>query len=1090
MAYNRFSKISNKYIWGMLIAIFFTIVQNELVICAEYYIDFEHGNDHNPGSREHPWQHHPWDINAGGNAKQTSGVHTYYFKKGVIYRGSLKADESGMPEKSIVLSVDPSWGEGEALIYGSERIPKGWEKCTDAECSEIPNASRAHTWYHDSDNSYVPRLLFELRGDRVRRLQIARSPNWTITDPEDPRKEWWEWTQGTTEVTVWVEDASRFNTGDRIYFGDKPDFKKRLRQKSQPEFNHVLKKGKDWLLLAIMDWQDLRLEAGMKISNGAFHTTIKKIAGSHDIRVRMRDTNHLSQNDPKFWRGATIWTEVETMPFPLASVIEQFSPDKAEVAFKFHLPAMFNPRTFDRYFLENLPSLLDAPNEWYVTTEGPHKGRIFIRLEGNHDPNDTIIEAARHLVFVDIEQQEYITIDGLKLRFFNSVEYSAQVIPRHAGCYSSLFRITGQSNNIKIMNCELSYSSHGISIFPNGNDLILENFEIENNKIYDMEGYAVKVTAGRDLWIYRNNQIINPEGSRVKRIRIRGNDVKNCGFRALSSLHLGGIAVSVRAGELVEVSHNLIDYTYGPGILVYNGDFFDSSGLEYPLIRTSIHHNVVTNSMLAGQDYGGIASWHGGPVYIYNNVSGNSVGYKYAQDKKSTHIDWYRRSSFGPGIYLDQQYKGYVFNNIIWGKNNDENDSVYNSVAFKEAQGFMNTVFNNTIYRCAVGLEKDMSEHNRCFYLNNLFLNIGSGFIVHKPPPSVIEYESLAYTNNVFAGDSKKFGRLGKQEFHSIETWKNFLQKNDALTAQTGETARKQQVKDMRKHLFTPTKNSLAIDRARKVFVPWGLFAVVGEWGFYKHSRDPQRILGEHIYWSQQWKNRYVVNREVPRNDLLGYKIKGNDFKYGILEDWIEGALRFDGKSIYCVAENGDLLDMDTNNFLIEAVLKIDRGEQTGAIVSKVSGNRGYALQLQEQGALRMSLFTNKGHWYRESATPINDGKWHHIVAEIDRQQQEGIRLFIDGELSDGVWFGNMDNNASLTNHSEFFVGKDSSNHKYLSMEIDFLRVSRGTLRDAETDIQELYGWEFNGPFLRDFYGNPPSGKARDIGAIERVGKN
>ena len=50
---------------------------------------------------------------------------------------------------------------------------------------------------------------------------------------------------------------------------------------------------------------------------------------------------------------------------------------------------------------------------------------------------------------------------------------------------------------------------------------------------------------------------------------------------------------------------------------------------------------------------------------------------------------------------------------------------------------------------------------------------------------------------------------------------------------------------------------------------------------------------------------------------------------------------------------------------------------------------------------------------------------------------------------------------------------------------IDFLRLSKGTLEDAETTIEELYGWQFDGPFLRDFYGNWPTGVRRDVGAIE-----
>jgi len=52
--------------------------------------------------------------------------------------------------------------------------------------------------------------------------------------------------------------------------------------------------------------------------------------------------------------------------------------------------------------------------------------------------------------------------------------------------------------------------------------------------------------------------------------------------------------------------------------------------------------------------------------------------------------------------------------------------------------------------------------------------------------------------------------------------------------------------------------------------------------------------------------------------------------------------------------------------------------------------------------------------------------------------------------------------------------------------EFDFLRISRGTLAQAETTISELYAWEFGGPFLRDIYGHLPK-STRDVGAVEYV---
>jgi hypothetical protein len=72
----------------------------------------------------------------------------------------------------------------------------------------------------------------------------------------------------------------------------------------------------------------------------------------------------------------------------------------------------------------------------------------------------------------------------------------------------------------------------------------------------------------------------------------------------------------------------------------------------------------------------------------------------------------------------------------------------------------------------------------------------------------------------------------------------------------------------------------------------------------------------------------------------------------------------------------------------------------------------------------------------------------------------------------------------SLANESDLFVGGTPTGRR-LAVTIDFLRISLGTLADAMTSIEELYTWEFDGPFLRDFAGRPPRGEQRDAGALE-----
>ena len=73
------------------------------------YIDYEGGSDLSDGlTRNTPWKHHPWDRQALGNAKQCKGIHMYVFKRGVYYRGTMNALESGTTMDPICLTSDPS----------------------------------------------------------------------------------------------------------------------------------------------------------------------------------------------------------------------------------------------------------------------------------------------------------------------------------------------------------------------------------------------------------------------------------------------------------------------------------------------------------------------------------------------------------------------------------------------------------------------------------------------------------------------------------------------------------------------------------------------------------------------------------------------------------------------------------------------------------------------------------------------------------------------------------------------------------------------------------------------------------------------
>jgi VCBS repeat-containing protein len=147
-------------------------------------------------------------------------------------------------------------------------------------------------------------------------------------------------------------------------------------------------------------------------------------------------------------------------------------------------------------------------------------------------------------------------------------------------------------------------------------------------------------------------------------------------------------------------------------------------------------------------------------------------------------------------------------------------------------------------------------------------------------------------------------------------------------------------------------------------------------------------------------------------------------------------------------------------------------------IVQKMAGS-GYGLSIDESGGILFTVKAPGASSEVKSRKKINDGKWHHVIAEADRSAKE-LTIYIDGvKDSSGPGIGS----ASINNDGDLFVC-GTPNGRCLKGTVEFMRISLGTLKDAKTDIKELYTWEFDGPFLRDFTSRKPKGK-RDAGALE-----
>ena len=189
-----------------------------------YYIDYENGFDSNPGTKDKPWRHHPWDPSARFVPANVSGLHTYIFKKGVVYRGWLIARESGTDEFPIVLTSEQGWGGGQARLHASETLKGRWSPCKRGSFPEFMPDSVDKIWYLDWRKTFTPRTLFVKKDDGYYRLDLAREPDWRspreILD-DNVKQDWWETQDTILELEITLDQASDFQNGDRIYFEEK-----------------------------------------------------------------------------------------------------------------------------------------------------------------------------------------------------------------------------------------------------------------------------------------------------------------------------------------------------------------------------------------------------------------------------------------------------------------------------------------------------------------------------------------------------------------------------------------------------------------------------------------------------------------------------------------------------------------------------------------------------------------------------------------------------------------------------------------------------------------------------------------------------
>src|SRR5262249_14650448 len=157
---------------------------------------------------------------------------------------------------------------------------------------------------------------------------------------------------------------------------------------------------------------------------------------------------------------------------------------------------------------------------------------------------------------------------------------------------------------------------------------------------------------------------------------------------------------------------------------------------------------------------------------------------------------------------------------------------------------------------------------------------------------------------------------------------------------------------------------------------------------------------------------------------------------------------------------------VSTSNLAIEVYFKTSPGHAGGVLMTKMK-DAGYSVTINAAGHVSFQVKEAGASAAVESKAKVNDGRWHHAFAEADRRTKT-LTVYVDGK-KDATGAG-VDGAVSLANDGDVFVG-GTPDGRHLDGALDFLRIAHGTLADAETTIEELYAWEFDGPQFRDFSG-------------------
>jgi hypothetical protein len=377
-------------------------------------------------------------------------------------------------------------------------------------------------------------------------------------------------------------------------------------------------------------------------------------------------------------------------------------------------------KSFDvggKYFVFDLPVLLDAAGEWYHDRAA---GVLHVRPPEGVDLTSpkTVVEVRRRDFAFNLDKQAFITVQGFNLF---GCTLTTDTLANGKG-----FSDTGE---------EL-YSWHGADNWPEAHHIIVDGLNVLYPSHYtDQSGHFINtfgcntglVIGGSDC-VVQNCTVQYSAGNGISLFGKRNKALHNTILDASYNQQDGaGIATTCGAAPSIdeEIGWNTICRTGRSGITARN---FRNSVPGSGVAR--IHHNDVSHFLIQDADGGGLYTYGGNGTF-----------------PRIDHNKFYRGYNAARGIYLDLTNGFIVDHNLVW----DVDNGLYLLV------GNEMIVYNNTLIAryCGfdygpkpVGGTRDASKN--CVMVNNLG-------ITQQPTPAGGDVDQfyagaqpLAKSNNIY----------------------------------------------------------------------------------------------------------------------------------------------------------------------------------------------------------------------------------------------------------------------------------------------------------------------------------------------------